>query len=285
MEPRDHALFNAALPGLPEMSGLRSRLSNSVRQILSSKSDKPAAPSSSCPPTVTIPLYIYPAPGAWDPLHTAIANNPSISFHIIINPNNGPGAAVPDANYIAEVARLNSQANTTLFGYVHVTWGRRALQDVLADISTWSAWAGFPDADIHVDGIFVDEAPSDTAYFGYMRDARRHATQAFADKKALVWTNPGVPVDAAFYAEADLVNSCENDYRTWSSQQDTAATPDVLRAKSTIMLHNYHGSPAQLRNDADRLRRAGYRAFLISTDSNYTSFSRMWKEYVATMVT
>ena len=107
MEPRDHALFNAALPGLPEMTGLRSRLASSVKQILTSKSPYQATASVS-PPTVAIPLYIYPSPQAWEPLHNAIVDNPSVTFQIIINPNNGPGSAAPDANYIAEVARLNS---------------------------------------------------------------------------------------------------------------------------------------------------------------------------------
>ena len=282
MEPRDHALFNAALPGLPEMSGLRSRLASSVKQILTSKSANQAT-SSASPPTVAIPLYIYPSPQAWEPLHTAIVNNPSVTFQIIINPNNGPGSAVPDANYIAEVARLNSKANTTLFGYVHVSWGKRTLSDVLCDISTWSDWARFDKADIHVDGIFIDEAPSDIAFLEYMKKARAHAKTKFPEK-VVVWTNPGVPVDAAFYAEADLVNSCENSHRAWSHQKHISATPENLRSKSTVMIHDYRGSSAQLRSEADNLRKAGYRACLISTDSNYTTFSRLWQEYISTFV-
>jgi hypothetical protein len=32
------------------------------------------------PPTVTVPLYVYPSPGSWDPLHVAVAANPGLHF-------------------------------------------------------------------------------------------------------------------------------------------------------------------------------------------------------------
>lgn len=224
---------------------------------------------------IAIPLYIYPAPGCWEPLFEIMAENPSVEFYAIVNPGNGPGGAVPDANYIDQVARLKSFPNATLFGYVHVSWGKRALDVVLGDISTWAAWARYPDADIRVDGIFVDEAPADMAMVRYMGDVYRHVKAAFGDGPAPVWTNPGVRVHDAFYASADLVNSHENTHAGWVAGGSAAVS---VHPKSTAMIHSYSGSPAQLRTDAASLSRAGYRAALITTSNCYTSFSSSFRD-------
>ncbi|KAH6612972.1 Spherulation-specific family 4 [Boeremia exigua] len=233
-------------------------------------------------PTVTVPLYIYPGPGSWNPLHVAIATNPGLHFCIIINPSNGPGSPVPDANYIAEVARLRAPANTTLFGYVHMTWGQRDYNHVVADISTWAAWAGYPECDIHVDGIFVDEAPSSVAFLKYMKGLKQHARTVFSGN-AILWTNPGVPVDSAFYAEADIINACENSHDHYTRQKLISSVPMSLRSKTSLMIHHYTRSTKQLRLDVEALLRAGYHFAFITTDVGYTYFSTMWLDFIAAL--
>lgn len=144
--------------------------------------------------SIGIPLYLYPSPEAWTPIFAFLDRNPTQPHcHLIVNPASGPGASVPDANYVRNLARLNAYANVTTYGYVHVSWAERQIQDVFEDISTWAKWAGYPKADIHVDGIFVDEAPSKPEKIFYMRDIWKHAQTVFKGG-AMIWTNPGVAI-------------------------------------------------------------------------------------------
>lgn len=123
---------------------------------------------------VLVPLYIYPFPGAWTPLYHAIEANPSTQFLVIINPGNGPGpSSLPDANYCHEIPKLRSHSNVAVFGYVHVSWGRRDLDEVRRDVEIYAAWPehqhdtfqppcqdqNVSDTRLAIDGIFVDETP------------------------------------------------------------------------------------------------------------------------------
>lgn len=233
-------------------------------------------------PTVTIPLYIYPSPGSWEPLHIAISENPDLEFYIILNPNNGPGGRVPDARYVTEIARLRMAPNTTLFGYVHISWGKREQDCVTGDISNWAAWACHPTIDIHVDGIFLDEAPSCVTFLEHIRALRQHATTAFSGN-VIFWTNPGVPVDSVFYAEADIINACENTYDQYTRQRSLFSIPISLRSKTSIMVHDYSGSTEQLHLQAEKLQHTGFHLALITTDTDYTKFSAMWFEFLTAL--
>jgi len=109
--------------------------------------------------SVLVPLYVYPFPGAWQPLYDAITAHPRTQFLVVINPGNGPGPApLPDANYCREIPKLRSHSNVAVFGYVHVVWLQRDLDSVSTDVETYAAWPS-QDPTMAVDGIFVDEAP------------------------------------------------------------------------------------------------------------------------------
>ena len=130
---------------------------------------------------ILVPLYIYPFPGAWEPLYTAIEANPRTQFLVIVNPGNGPGPApLPDANYCREIPKLKSHSNVAVFGYVHVNWARRRLDEVCKDVEIYAAWPvqqqqqqqghldtqqpphqdqDVSDGRLAIDGIFVDETP------------------------------------------------------------------------------------------------------------------------------
>jgi hypothetical protein len=235
-------------------------------------------------PTIAVPLYIYPSPGSWEPVHTAISRNPGLNFHIILNLSNGPGNSIPDANYVAEVARLRMMPNATLFGYVHVSWGKQDHDRVNADTSTWSAWNRYSYADIHVDGIFLDEAPSSIAFLEHIRIIKRYAAIAFS-KSIILWSNPGVPVDSRFHAEAEIINTCEDKYDHQVLQKSLFSIPVRKQSETSILVHDYTGSIQQLCLDVQALRYAGYRSALITTDSNYTNFSEMWLEFVSALAT
>lgn len=106
-----------------------------------------AASSSTAPrPFILVPLYIYPAPGAWDPLYTAAARHADagLDFYAIVNPDNGPGTAakLPDANYVAALERLTALPNVRVIGYVHCSYGLREADEIVRDVERYAGWEG-----------------------------------------------------------------------------------------------------------------------------------------------
>lgn len=225
------------------------------------------------PPTrVALPLYIYPAPGAWDPVFDAIVANPSVHFDIIVNLHDGPGGSVPDANYISNLSKLNSYSNTTSFEYIHTSWGERGVDHIADDISTYESWSSYKDADIHIDGILFDEAPTTMSRLPYMREVYQ-LTKSTLTRGDTVWTNPGTVVDGRFFAVADLINTFEDSHENWRT---VSHIQKQYRAKSTVMIHTYRGSPATLEEDIAAAAVAGYHAALFTTRPGYESLSSMW---------
>jgi hypothetical protein len=143
--------------------------------VMFSKKKKSAPPKSS----ILVPLYVYPAPGAWDPLFTASATNiplsddpqltldritsyPSLNFTVVVNPASGPGmGAGPDGNYTREIPKLNAYGNVRTVGYVSTDYTKRNLRLVLQEIGTYSAWSeNITAPGLGMNGIFLDETPS-----------------------------------------------------------------------------------------------------------------------------
>lgn len=226
-----------------------------------------------------LPLYIYPGQNAWQPLFDSIAANPSTTFGIVINPNNGPGAGqYPDSEYITNIARLNSYNNTILTGYVYTTWGTRNISDVEADIATYEGWSNYTAQDISVNGIFMDEAPANTSLVPYMA-ALYNNTKTVMTKGDIVILNPGTPIDASFYQYADVVNAYENTYDDWM-HGGNQTIPPALRSKSGVIIHSCNVSSDQLGIDTTNLINAGFHGALISSTSSYQQLSASWPDYV-----
>ena len=239
-------------------------------QVSKQSQSTPAVP----PTRVALPLYIYPASGAWDLVFEAIVANPSVHFDVIVNPHNGPGGPVPDVNYITNISKLNSYSNVTSFGYVHTSWGGRSVEHITVDIDTYESWSAYKDADIHVGGIFFDEAPTTLSCLTYMREIYQH-TKSTLTRGDTVWTNPGTVVDDRFFAVADLINTFEDSHENW---QTMAHIPQQYRAKSTVMIHSYQGLPATLKEDTTAAAAAGYHSALFTTRPGYETLSSMWHE-------
>lgn len=103
----------------------------------------PPVPPHSSRLFILIPLYIYPAPGAWDPLYTAVDAHPELDFYVVVNPSNGPGDGVlPDANYTVALGRLTALPNVKVVGYVHCSYGQRAAEGIVEDVERYRGWEG-----------------------------------------------------------------------------------------------------------------------------------------------
>jgi hypothetical protein len=92
-----------------------------------------------------------------------LQSNSLTQFHIIVNPNSGPGGAPgsqPDINYQACVANIRTigavHGNAKILGYVATGFGAVATTAVTNDIDTYSRWT----ASYRPDGIFFDEVAS-----------------------------------------------------------------------------------------------------------------------------
>lgn len=233
---------------------------------------------------VLAPLYIYPSETAWDYLFTSIANNPTLNFKVVINPDNGPGSsAYPDANYISNIAQLNSYNNTQTIGYVHTSFGLRASADVQADVNTYFHWSKYTASDIHVDGIFLDEAPSNTSLVSYMSQQYTYIKSHLPSSGNTIITNPGCVIDSAFYKYADYVNSFENSEVAWKAG-GIDATPAALRNQSTVVIYGYVSGNLDMTLDIEAIASAGYPGLFITTEFTYSVQSSQWTYFVENVV-
>ncbi|CEJ94907.1 hypothetical protein VHEMI10414 [[Torrubiella] hemipterigena] len=193
---------------------------------------------------VLVPLYIYPAPGEWEPLSQAAAAFPDAHFVAVVNPDNGPGEdALPDENYREALAKLAKHPNITVVGYVYCSYGKRDGEAVRRDIDAYAAWN--KTAGLTVSGIFIDEAPSEPEYVTYMARLTERARSQWQEgfrKQCIVVYNPGVVVAREFFEHPDYVVVLEASQEQWQNlfiEQDAlSALEDRLRFKASVIIHS-----------------------------------------------
>jgi hypothetical protein len=173
-----------------------------------------------------IPLYSYPlhdASCAWQRVAAAARATPAVAFTAVINPDSGPAPAGLDAEYRRGV-RLLRAAGVTLLGYVSTAYARRPLAAVRRDIDRYHA-------DHEVDGIFLDEVPSDDGPLGHYRQLYRHSKRLRAD--AIVVANPGTQIAERYLTApaADLAVVFESGSSAWRRYRpdDYLARHDAAR--------------------------------------------------------
>jgi hypothetical protein len=230
---------------------------------------------------VAVPLYIWPTINAWQPLYNAISASPNTTFNIIINPDSGPSNGASQPEIVSAVTSLRSYSNVQLFGYVHIEYGNRKPATVQKDISTYASWKKTSaKSDIHLDGIFIDEAPYETKTLPYMKDLHTYIHKTMPKSHQKIWTNPGIPIDAKFYDYADYVNAYENSYADWSAGGGSKKIPECLRQKSTVIIHDFpKNADAKLSADTKNIIAAGYNSTFITTSSGYENFSASWSQF------
>ncbi|OXV07814.1 hypothetical protein Egran_04418 [Elaphomyces granulatus] len=259
--------------------------------VVSSKRQNNMGPTS----TVFLPLYIYPVPGAWDPLDHVINQYPSLGFTVVINPDSGPGGGpTPDVNYTREITKLSIRRNVRLLGYVPTNYANRDISDVYQDIQTYANWptAGLnPTLAVH--GIFFDETPQqyDDASMTYLRDL----TRAVKRKGGLgpdnfVVHNPGAVPDSRYLETADSTVILEDTYDTFLERQGADMLTNIShgnRSQVCAIVHsapNFQNNNNQMREFIKQLRGVANEMFVTDLSENYySSFSGAWGDFVALM--
>lgn len=257
-----------------------------------SKKKKSAPPKSS----ILIPLYVYPAPGAWDPLFAAITNYPSLNFTVVVNPASGPGmGAGPDGNYTREIPKLNAYGNVQTVGYVSTDYTKRNLSLVLQDIGTYSAWSqNITAPGLGMNGIFLDETPSQydeasAEYYETIESAVRSSDGLGINP--LIIQNPGTLPDARFLSSCDVSVVFEGTYSTYQiygSSKNISTFQAESKCSREKLACIMHGVPSLSSNDmtslVNDLRTVAGSVFVTGLSVDYyASFSDGWADFTKGM--
>ncbi|CZT07757.1 related to cell surface spherulin 4-like protein [Rhynchosporium agropyri] len=236
---------------------------------------------------VLVPLYVYPDPGAWDPLFEAAERYPDLNFTAVVNPASGPGdEALPDGNYTRDISKLNSYPNVRTVGYVSTRWTSRNISLALADIQVYSRWAtnsSIPNLGMR--GIFLDETPSiwNASAQEYLENvAAAIRSDAGLGSDPLIIQNPGTIPDQRFMPSCNLSVVFEGTYETYQiygfhktiSTFQSSSKND--RSKLAAVVHNFPPSLSSKKENklVKDLRRVAGSVFLTGLSVDY--YSSFW---------
>jgi hypothetical protein len=144
-----------------------------------------------------------------------LAAESSSNALVVVNPDNGPGAAVQAAN-VEAISRLR-RAGIRVLGYVPTNYGARDRNGVQADITRYSSWYDVRD-------IFVDEVASTEEALPYYTALTRWLR---ASSPRLVALNPGRVPAGGYFNLADIVVTFEGPYSDYVSER--TAEPNWVR--------------------------------------------------------
>lgn len=169
------------------------------------------------PLRILVPLYEDPNTD-WNTLITAAQTGANI--WAIINPNSGPDTAGPSSDYVSYMAQFEA-AGITMLGYVHTSYGARAISAVTTDINTYARlYPGLA-------GIFIDEAATDASEIPYYQQVYSAITGAGYQYDII---NPGTQPDQGYLAVStsivifeDVASNLVNDFSSWVTCAPTAS--------------------------------------------------------------
>ncbi|KAL4926991.1 spherulation-specific family 4 protein [Aspergillus undulatus] len=243
---------------------------------------------------VFVPLYVYPSPGAWDPLVNVISAHPDVNYTVVVNPGSGPGPnPLPDGNYTQEIPRLTAHDNVRVLGYVATTYANRNISSVRSDIETYAAWPSVSsNPRLAVRGIFFDETPQQYsarthAYLEELTSIVRNAPGLGPDN--FVFHNPGVVPDSRYLSTADSTVVFEATYDTFQERNGARLFEEIPNSDRSQLCAVIHSLPdsvegGELRGFVKEVRRVADEVFIthLSTDY-YASFGDKWSDFVSLM--
>ncbi|KAF2855797.1 hypothetical protein T440DRAFT_475158 [Plenodomus tracheiphilus IPT5] len=202
------------------------------------------------PINILIPFYMYPAPGAWEPLYDAIVKHIDTNFTIVINPADGPGPAVwPTGEYITVVKALNKYPNVQTLGYIDTAGGTVDNTTVRKEIETYAGWSDIS-SDLTLTGVFFDHTPytddNNTAAYLTNISATVRASDGFGGR-GLVVHNPGrVPDISVMASMPNLTVIFEGAYVDMPREKKLNTKLDNLRQNREDLAMLVHSVPQDL---------------------------------------
>lgn len=222
----------------------------SVLGCSSHGSGGPAASSRRQCQSIGLPAYVdFSSAASGTDSSLLFTAGSSLGF-AVLNPASGPGT-LPDSRYLAAIDRLTRRSKSVV-GYVDTDYGRRPVNEVLADVGRWKSWYG-------VSSIFFDQAPTTTREFSrYERyvDAVHH-------NRGRALLNPGTYPDRSYLRLADVTVTFEGSYDAYRTQRRPSWAEKIDPAKTW---HLIYGTPEPDLASALRLARARGAGFVYVTD-------------------
>lgn len=196
---------------------------------------------------ILIPLWAWPdtspsSPPFWQNVNDAISNSTGVTWHVVINPKNGPdttGTSPKDQIYTDALAKINTHQNVITYGYV-LTNKAKAPRDTVTlvngEVDVYASWKS-------VKGIFFDEVvtkfecPSDT-------DPR---VQHYVDLAKYAKSKPGIthvvfnPGDLGpetLFGSGDFMVEFEKFPDDWKGATTLATFPKAQLGKSAVWIKN-----------------------------------------------
>jgi hypothetical protein len=139
-----------------------------------------------------VPAYIYPVGAGGKEWQRLIDAASKVKIVAIANPASGPGEE-RNVDYSAVFAKA-SRHGVTLVGYVSTQYAARTWDEIRNDIDRWVQF--YP----QIRGFFFDQQPSEGRHAALYARIRDYARQKLRDP--LLITNPGVPCDGIYLADA-----------------------------------------------------------------------------------
>lgn len=250
--------------------------------------------------SILVPLYIYPLPGAWDPLYAAAKSHRDVDFNVILNPCSGPCmGSLPDQVYLAEIPKLRAHPNIRTLGYVATHYAEKDIDAILAEIDTYAKWPKISNiTKVRVDGIFFDETPStfDPDDYQYLKRAQQAVRNATSFSDHFVAHNPGrlspailnskYVLQESYLNLTDLTVVFEETFEKWLDKDilDPLQAHKIRRSKLAVILHSLPNlSNAVLDFVVDQVEETADWLFLTDVqevDEYYHSFSPMFANVV-----
>jgi outer membrane biosynthesis protein TonB len=190
-------------------------------------------PTSTEPLQILVPLYVYPG-SAWDQLATAAATG--VKIIAIINPNSGPNANGPDSSYSTYITKLKN-AGVDLVGYVHTSWGARAIATIESEIDTYAN--KYPG----LSGIFFDEGATEASALPYYTTAYNYVKAKSGYTHVIL--NPGLQPDQGYLSVSTNIVIYENyasslsstSFSSWVACAPNSAAKSGYKYKFSGIVH------------------------------------------------
>ena len=223
-----------------------------------------------------VPAYFYPAGDgqlAWKELVKSAAKAPIVA---IVNPDSGPGKKV-DPNY-TQIFRLRKDSRLTLIGYVTLSYAKRPLGDVKADIDRWLEL--YPD----VQGIFFDEQPSGAEHVGFVQECSMHALSRIP--KGVLVSNPGVVCAREYFTAVPALTICLFEHHQGFENYRLPEWADALQPSRFAILHYDLPDAAQMRRtlQAAIQQRSGYAYLTDRKNMPWEGLPAYWQEEIEEII-
>jgi hypothetical protein len=214
--------------------------------------DRSANAQASPGPTVRllVPAYFYPAGDglkAWKRLIDSASLAPVAA---IVNPDSGPGKSLDDS--YAQLFRIAKGSKIILIGYVTLSYGKRPISAVKADVDSWLQV--YPD----IRGIFFDEQPSNPEGVAFATECFTYARSRIDDP--VLVTNPGTRCAPGYASAKDSPVVCLFEHEQGFDKYELPDWADRLSADRFAVLL-YRVADAELMRQSLRAairKRSGY---------------------------